>query len=274
MNLQIIILAAGQGTRMHSSLPKVLHPIGGKPMLLRVIETAQQLKPTAIHVIYGHQGERLQHALHQVPVNWVHQAEQLGTGHALLQALPYLTPDAQVLVLSGDVPLINLKTLQTLIKTSSCNASFALLVAHMPDPTGLGRIIRNEQDEISTIVEEKDANVQEKNIKEIYAGICSIKANYLADLLPLINNKNQQKEYLLTDLIKLAVSHNIKVNSATVDDLMEIQGVNTRLQLHQLERIWQQRIAERLLEQGVTIADAARFDVGANCTVVGMFLLM
>jgi bifunctional UDP-N-acetylglucosamine pyrophosphorylase/glucosamine-1-phosphate N-acetyltransferase len=253
MNLQIIILAAGQGKRMYSNTPKVLHQIAGKPMLVRVVETALQLNPEAIHVIYGHGGEQIKKSLPDLPVHWVHQAEQLGTGHAVMQALPHIPPQAQVLILSADVPLIQIKTLQALI--------LALLVTDLEDPTGLGRILRDNQGEIYSIVEEKDANVQEKIIKEIYSGICCARADDLELWLPQLGNSNAQGEYYLTEIIALAVKNKTPICSLTVKDPMEVQGVNNRLQLQQLERVWQQKTANNFLEQGVMIADAQRFDL-------------
>lgn len=265
MNLHIIILAAGQGKRMYSNTPKVLHQIAGKPMLVRVVETAQQLNPDVIHVIYGHGGEQLKKSLPDLPVHWVQQAEQLGTGHAVMQALPFIPPQAQVLVLSADVPLIQINTLRALIECSktadSQQSVLALLVANLEDPTGLGRIIRDNQDKVSNIVEEKDANEQEKNVKEIYTGICCASAADLTKWLPQLSNDNAQNEYYLTEIIALAVASQTAITSLATEDLAEIQGVNNRLQLQQLERVWQVREAERLLGQGVAIADAQRIDV-------------
>ncbi|MDP3268924.1 MAG: bifunctional UDP-N-acetylglucosamine diphosphorylase/glucosamine-1-phosphate N-acetyltransferase GlmU [Legionella sp.] len=264
MNLQIIILAAGQGKRMYSDTPKVLHQLAGKSMLLRVIETAQELNPQGIHIIYGHNGEQIKQSIPDIPVNWVYQAEQLGTGHAVMQALPYITPDAQVLILSADVPLIQTQTLQALIecnKTETQYRGLALLVARLPDPHGLGRIIRNDQGIISAIVEEKDATEQERKINEIYSGICCTKGANLAEWLPLLKNQNAQGEYYLTEIIALATQNGIPITSLNVENPMEIQGVNNRLQLQQLERIWQHRMAEQFLTQGVMLADAHRFDV-------------
>ncbi len=265
MKLHIVILAAGQGKRMYSDIPKVLHPIAGKAMLVRVVETAQQLNPDAIHVIYGHGGEQIKNALPDLPVHWVHQAEQLGTGHAVMQALPHIPPQTQVLVLSADVPLIQVSTLQALIELNktieSQQSALALLVAHLQDPTGLGRIIRNNQGEVSAIVEEKDANEQEKNVKEIYSGICCANSDDLGRWLPQLGNDNAQSEYYLTDIIALAVAGKTKIRTLNTTDNMEILGVNNRLQLQQLEREWQKREAEKLLLQGVFIADAARFDL-------------
>lgn len=265
MNLQIIVLAAGQGKRMYSTTPKVLHQIAGKPMLVRVVETAQQLNPDEIHVIYGHGGEQIRHSLPDLPVHWVHQAEQLGTGHAVMQALPGIPPQTLVLILSADVPLIQVDTLRSLIecsKTEDAHQSvLALLVAHVEDPTGLGRIIRNNQGAVCQIVEEKDANGQEKEINEIYAGICCVRAADLAKWLPQLTNNNMQNEYYLTEIIGLAVDSQTTINSLNTKDAAEIMGVNNQLQLQQLERIWQQRTAKRLMHQGVAIADAQRFDL-------------
>jgi bifunctional UDP-N-acetylglucosamine pyrophosphorylase/glucosamine-1-phosphate N-acetyltransferase len=288
MNLQIIILAAGQGKRMYSDLPKVLHPIAGKPMLAQVVATAQQLNPSAIHVIYGHGGEQIKKALPELPVNWVHQAEQLGTGHAVMQALPHIPADAQVLVLSADVPLIKTQTLHSLIECAqnpALDSPLALLVAHLNDPSGLGRIVRNDKGEVSLIVEEKDANEQEKQIKEIYTGICCATAADFAKWLPQLSNHNAQGEYYLTEIIALAVKDHTPITSLSAKEPMEIQGVNNRLQLQQLERVWQKKQAESLLEQGVMLADAQRFDlrgelvcgkdvfIDINCVLTGNVVL-
>ncbi|MFA6301615.1 MAG: bifunctional UDP-N-acetylglucosamine diphosphorylase/glucosamine-1-phosphate N-acetyltransferase GlmU [Legionella sp.] len=266
MNLQIIILAAGQGKRMHSKLPKVLHQLAGKPMLSWVIDTAKQLNPKAIHVIYGHGGEEIKTALPDTSIHWVHQAEQLGTGHAVMQALPHIAPDSQVLVLYADVPLIQSETLRALIESSN-QSSLALLVAELDKPQGLGRIIRNTQGEITSIVEEKDASEQEKNIKEIYTGICCAKAADLAKWLPQLKKNNAQGEYYLTEIIAMAVQDKLPIESLSCTDWAQVQGVNDRLQLQMLEREWQFRQAQKALESGVSLADAHRFDVrgSLNC---------
>lgn len=270
MNLQIIILAAGQGKRMYSNTPKVLHQLAGKPMLTRVVETAQQLNPDAIHVIYGHGGEQLKNSLPDLPVHWVHQSEQLGTGHAVLQALPFMPPQAQILVLSADVPLIQAETLKALIElattTNNQQSLLALLVAEVQNPTGLGRIIRNNQDEIYTIVEEKDASEQEKNVKEVYSGICCGTAANFKTWLPALGNSNAQGEYYLTEIIAMAVRDKVAITSLKAKENFEIQGVNNRMQLHQLERIWQRKQADTLLEAGVGLADASRFDLRGEMT--------
>lgn len=264
MSLQIVILAAGAGKRMFSQLPKVLHPIAGKPMLMHVVETAQQLNPDTIHVIYGHGGERIKNELPDLPVNWVLQKEQLGTGHAVLQALPKMPEKSQVLVLSADVPLIQQATLQALIQKATVSHGkmpLALLVAELENPTGLGRIVRDKTGAINAIVEEKDATAEQKQIKEIYSGICCAPASDLARWLPQLGCNNAQGEYYLTEIIAMAVAEQIPVVSITAGDICEIQGVNNRLQLQELERIWQRRKACDLLLNGVSIADAARIDI-------------
>lgn len=289
MNLQIIILAAGQGKRMYSDTPKVLHHLAGKPMLTHVVETAQQLNPDAIHIIYGHGGEQIKNSLPDLPVHWAHQAEQLGTGHAVLQALPHIPADAHVLVLSADVPLIQVETLQSLIECSqpqnTNHSVLALLVAELENPSGLGRIIRNNHGEIYSIVEEKDANEQEKNVKEIYSGICCTPASNLQKWLPQLTNNNAQGEYYLTEIISMAVNSKTPITSLSAKNSFEVQGINNRLQLQQMERIWQQRAANQLMEKGVTLADANRFDlrgelhcgkdvyIDINCVFTGKVVL-
>lgn len=260
MSLHIIILAAGQGKRMHSTTSKVLHKIGGKSMLERVVETASRLQPEGIHVIFGHGGEQLRNTLPELPVNWVHQAKQLGTGHAVLQALSHIPWTSHILVLSADVPLIQLDTLQALV--NACKPqSLGLLLASMADPDGLGRIVRNENGDICAIVEEKDATAEQRQIREIYSGICCAAAIDLNRWLPALSNDNAQGEYYLTEIIAMAVAEHLPIVSLQAMDCTEIQGVNNRAQLQQLERACQMRIAKELMEAGVTLADAARIDV-------------
>jgi bifunctional UDP-N-acetylglucosamine pyrophosphorylase / glucosamine-1-phosphate N-acetyltransferase len=280
-NLHIIILAAGQGKRMYSDTPKVLHTLGGVPMLTRVVDTAQLLNPDAIHVIYGYNGAHIIQASPHLPVHWIHQAEQLGTGHAVMQALPHIPIDAHVLILSADVPLIQIDTLQQLLKLDG----LALLVARLDEPYGLGRIIRNQDNKVIAIQEEKDASTEEKLICEIYSGMCATSAKNLSQWLPQLSNKNVQCEYYLTDIIRLALTQNIPINTLTAPHAFEILGVNNRTQLHQLERIYQSRAAHQLLEQGVTLADANRFDlrgqlmcgkdvfIDVNCVFTGTVIL-
>ncbi|QRN02489.1 UDP-N-acetylglucosamine diphosphorylase/glucosamine-1-phosphate N-acetyltransferase [Legionella sp. MW5194] len=261
MSLEIVILAAGMGKRMYSDLPKVLHPLAGKPMLERVVETAQQLHPQGIHVIYGHGGQQIKEALSHLSVNWVVQEQQLGTGHALLKALPHLHPKAQVLVLSGDVPLIQADTLKALVASATEAQALTLLLATLADPTGLGRIVRNPNQAIEAIVEEKDATPKQRQIREIYSGICCARVSDLARWLPRLTNDNAQGEYYLTEIITLAVNEGQTIGSMPTPHVFEIQGVNNRLQLQQLERVWQQYQAEKLMLQGIGIADAARIDI-------------
>lgn len=270
MSCHIIILAAGQGKRMFSSLPKVLQPLAGKPMLVHVVETAQQLNPKAIHVIYGHGGEQIRKQLPDLPVNWVFQAQQLGTGHAVMQALPHIPMDDQVLVLSADVPLIQVDTLKQLLAQCEVNAGYrpplGLLVTVLDKPYGLGRILRDQQGKIISIVEEKDANDEERLINEIYTGVCCAAAADLSRWLPQLNADNAQKEYYLTEIISMAVNDGILIESVSALDAAEVNGVNNFEQLQYLERIWQQRKAKALMLSGVRIADAARIDIRGELT--------
>lgn len=266
MALQVVVLAAGQGTRMCSTTPKVLHQLAGKPMLERVLETAYTLNPAACHVIIGHEGERIQQTFKDYPVNWVWQKEQLGTGHALRQALPHIPEDDVVLVLSADVPLIQASLLKRLIENASSNTntkatSLVLLLALLSDPTGLGRVLRNSNGEIYALVEEKDATESERKIQEIYSGICCAKAKDLNRWLPKLSSGNAQKEYYLTDIIKLAADEAHPIAFAHAPESWMIQGVNDRVQLERLERIWQLHAAEVLMRKGVTVADKHRVDI-------------
>lgn len=261
MSLHVVILAAGQGKRMHSTLPKVLHHLAGKPLLERVIETAQQLHPDAVHVIYGHGGEVTRSALQHHNVSWIKQTEQLGTGHALLQAMPFITAEARVLVLSGDVPLIQLPTLKALVDCAKKADSLALLLDTLTDPSGLGRIIRDEQNHIQAIVEEKDATPSQCLIQEIYTGICCANERDLRRWLPELSNNNAQNEYYLTDIIAKAVAEKQIIGSLYPQYHFEVLGINNKLQLQELERTWQRFLAEKLLLAGVGIADAARIDI-------------
>ena len=265
MGLNIIILAAGQGKRMCSALPKVLHPLGGKTMLERVIDVAMKLQPQCIQVIYGHGGEVLKQTLPNLPVQWVKQEEQLGTGHAVMQALPQIEDDHQVLVLSGDVPLIQPETLERLLSQSyspkNGRAPLRLLVTQLEQPTGLGRIIRNTQGAILAVVEEKDADAHQRQINEVYSGIYCAKAADLKRWLPKLSCDNAQQEYYLTEIISMAVNEDASIVSLCAEDSIEVQGVNDRYQLQVLERQWQQRVAKQLLLSGVQIADVSRIDI-------------
>lgn len=265
MSLHIVILAAGQGTRMHSKRPKVLHEIAGKPMLTRVVEASLGLNPTAIHVIIGHGGAHIKERLAALPVNWIVQEQSLGTGHAVMQALPHIPAESQVLVLSGDVPLVQTKTLQTFVdhcyQSNKLKDTLGLLVATLSDPYGLGRIVRNDHGHITAIVEEKDASEQQRQIQEIYSGICCANAENLNRWLPQLNCQNAQGEYYLTGIIALAATESTPIASCSVTNSIEIQGVNNRAQLQLLERAWQIELTTHLMHSGVTLADAARIDI-------------
>lgn len=266
MALHIIILAAGQGKRMLSSTPKVLHKVGGKAMLERVVDTALELNPEKIHVIFGHGGEKLKQALPDLPVNWVLQSEQLGTGHAVKQALPHIPSDSQVLILSADVPLIRKKTLQELIDRCPLPQTLGLLVVQAADPFGLGRIVRNQTGNIIAIVEEKDASNEQRQIQEIYSGICCTSALNLNRWLPALSNENAQQEYYLTEIISMAVKEQQPITWLQTQDYIETQGVNNRVQLQDLERVWQKQLAIQLMHKGATLADAARIDIRGELT--------
>ncbi|MDP3558888.1 MAG: bifunctional UDP-N-acetylglucosamine diphosphorylase/glucosamine-1-phosphate N-acetyltransferase GlmU [Legionellaceae bacterium] len=262
MQIEVVILAAGRGKRMYSDIPKVLHSVGGKPMLQHVIETAKAISPQEIHVIYGHQGDRIREALASQPVHWIQQAQTLGTGHAVLQALPHIHKDSFVLILSGDVPLIEPETLTELIDaTQMLPQSMGILVATYHNPTGLGRVIRHVGGTIERIVEEKDASPTERLIQEIYTGICCVRAADLQRWLPKLNKDNHQQEYYLTDIIQLASQEQTPIIGVTTPFPETTLGVNTRLQLHNAERTYQQRLAEKCLSAGVNIADIQRLDI-------------
>ncbi len=266
MSLHVVILAAGLGKRMQSLCPKVLHPIGGQPMLERVVNTALGLQPHTIHVVVGHGASHVQDALPTLPVHWVFQEAQQGTGHAVLQTMPHIPKDSLVLILYADVPLVRLDTLHSMVDHVRQHADLVLLLATVPNPSGLGRIIRNTQHRIESIVEEKDATPAQRAIHEIYSGICCAPAALMQRWLPQLDKNNAQGEYYLTDVIDMAVRDAIPIESFHVDDPMDIQGINDRLQLHQVERTLQQRIATQLMLSGVTLADASRIDVRGTLT--------
>lgn len=263
--LSVVILAAGQGTRMRSALPKVLHPVGGRPMLQRVIDTARVLEPEAIHIVHGFGGEDVRAAFPDSDLNWVEQAQQLGTGDAVRAALPDIPDAHRVLVLCGDVPLVTPETLQRLLAAGSDNP--ALLTMQMHDPTGYGRILRDADSQVAGIVEEKDAQAHQKAIREINTGLMVLPAGPLRLWLSDLSSDNAQGEFYLTDVISLARRDGIAVHAVTTDDAAEVQGINNRAQLAVVERAWQRRAAERLMRDGVTLLDPARFDQRGDVTV-------
>ena len=264
--LHVVILAAGQGTRMKSALPKVLHAIGGKPLLEHVIQTAMQLNADSLHVVYGHGGELVTQQLSQYDVNWVLQDQQLGTGHAVEQAMPSIPDNDSVLILYGDVPLIKLETLSKLI-TASEQGALGLLTANLPNPAGYGRIVRNDAGEVVKIVEEKDASEEQRKISEINTGMLALSSTKLKGWLDQLENNNAQGEYYLTDVIGMAALENITINTVQPDSLVEIEGVNNKMQLAELERAYQRQQAELLMLQGVTIRDPERFDLRGELEV-------
>lgn len=259
--LSVVILAAGQGKRMVSNLPKVLHSLGGKPLLAHVLIAASGLEAAVRVVVYGHGGEAVKAALVSEPdVLWVEQAEQLGTGHAVAQALPLLDDTGVTLVLYGDVPLIQSKTLQPLVDAAQ-RGQLALLTVELADPTGYGRIVRDDQGQVQRIVEEKDTTPSERCLSEVNTGILAVSTAKLRDWIAGLTNENAQGEYYLTDIIALAVCDGVPVEPFTVIEPLEVQGVNDRRQLALLERFYQARQAEYLMRNGVTLLDPARVDV-------------
>ena len=260
MTLDVVILAAGQGTRMKSQLPKVLQPLAGKPMLQWVIEAAQAIEASRIHVVIGHGADQVRERFSDWPVNWVVQDQQLGTGHALAQAMPSVNEGADVLVLYGDVPLIGAKTLEALLEGVS-TSGMALLTATMDDPSGYGRIVRDTEAKVTNIVEQKDATPEQLDINEINSGILAARAEDFNRWLPALSADNAQAEYYLTDTIAMAVDDGMAVNTRFAPALYEIQGVNSRLQLQELERVYQRQCAEQLMANGVSLADANRIDI-------------
>jgi bifunctional UDP-N-acetylglucosamine pyrophosphorylase / glucosamine-1-phosphate N-acetyltransferase len=260
MKLGVVILAAGQGTRMRSALPKVLHGLAGRPLLRHVVDTAGALGPARILVVYGHGGERVPAALADAGVGWVEQAQQLGTGHAVEQALPALEGVDRVLVLYGDVPLTALDTLEALVRLAD-GAPLALLTVTLDDPTGYGRILRDARGRVQRIVEHKDAGPAERTVREVNTGILVADRQRLGAWLQRVENANSQGEFYLTDIVALAVAEGVEVRTAQPASVDEVLGVNDRVQLAHLERVFQRRQAEALMRRGVTLGDPARFDL-------------
>jgi bifunctional UDP-N-acetylglucosamine pyrophosphorylase/glucosamine-1-phosphate N-acetyltransferase len=268
MSLQTIILAAGAGTRMRSSLPKVLHKIGGKPLLAHVHRLATQLGNNAVNVIYGHGGDQVLAALGGWHAEWTEQKERLGTGHAVMQVADWINDACTVLILYGDVPLLRLETARKLIGQVS-ETSMGLLTIRLANPAGYGRIVRDETGQVTSIVEEKDASTKQREIHEVNTGILAVNGGLLKSCLGRLTNNNAQGEYYLTDIIALAVGDGIQVLTSEPADEWEVLGVNNRLQLAELERHFQRRQADKLMEKGVTLADPARFDLRGEIGACG-----
>jgi bifunctional UDP-N-acetylglucosamine pyrophosphorylase/glucosamine-1-phosphate N-acetyltransferase len=259
MALEIIVLAAGVGKRMRSDLPKVLHPLAGRPLLAHVLDTARELAPRKIIVVHGHGAERVRDAFSGKDIDWVLQPEQLGTAHAVMQAMPRVSSDADVLLLYGDVPLVRAATLKRLLEAA--REGLALLTAELADPAAYGRIVRDASGRVTRIVELRDASGAERAIREINAGFYALSARRLSGWLKKIDNRNAQKEYYLTDLVALAVGEGVPLVAVKTDAPWEAAGVNSKRELAELERQYQRMQAERLLEAGVTLTDPARIDV-------------
>jgi bifunctional UDP-N-acetylglucosamine pyrophosphorylase / glucosamine-1-phosphate N-acetyltransferase len=266
MPLSIVILAAGQGKRMKSDLPKVLQPLAGQPMLAHVIATAKALHADSIHVVYGHGGEQVKQVLASEPVNWVLQAEQLGTGHAVAQAIPAIPDDHQVMILFGDVPLVRASTLQQLIEHAGAQG-FGVLTVVLDDPKGYGRIVRDNAGNVVRIVEEKDANTKERAIPEINTGLMIAPARSLRSWLAALKNDNAQGEYYLTDVIVMAARAGMKVNAVISPTEAEVLGVNDKVQLAKLEAALRAERASTLMLEGATLADPARIDIRGPVSV-------
>jgi len=264
-NLEVVILAAGQGTRMRSALPKVLHELAGKALVHHVINTAQLLKAKRIHTVIGHGAELVRERLGELPTHWALQLEQLGTGHAVAQAMPAVDDDSIVLVLYGDVPLVRAETLEKLLEAVT-DESIALLTVELANPTGYGRILRDQNNQIIAIVEQKDASKEQLAIREVNTGILAAPAKYLKQWLPQLSANNAQGEYYLTDIIALAVKNKLSVAAQQPLGEWEVQGVNNRLQLAELERQHQRNIADQLMTDGATLADPNRIDVRGHLT--------
>jgi len=265
MNLKVVILAAGKGTRMKSAMPKVLHCVAEKPMVEHVVDAASSLGATETILVVGHGADQVRETVTR-PVQYVEQLEQLGTGHAVQQALPLLQPDDTVLIGYGDVPLTKPATFKKLIDEVT-DSNIALLTVVLPDPTGYGRIVRDAQGRVTGIVEQKDATEEQLAINEGNTGILAAKASVLNELLGRIDNNNVQEEYYLTDIFALAVKQGLSITTHQPDHEWETSGVNSRLQLAELERIYQLDQAEQLMTDGVTLRDPMRIDVRGNLTV-------
>ena len=266
MKLGVVILAAGQGTRMKSDLPKVLHRLAGKPLLGHVIDCARSLSPVEIVVVYGHGGERVRAVFdEQQDLQWVEQAEQLGTGHAVQQAMPVLKTAEQVLILYGDVPLTRSETLQSLVAATE-HQGFGLLTVTLDNPTGYGRIVRNDGGRVQRIVEQKDASAEELTIDEVNTGIMCVPREHLAEWLGGLSNSNAQGEYYLTDVLAMAVADGFDIQVQQPALAVEAEGVNNRGQLATLERAHQRNIADQLMVDGVTLRDPSRLDVRGRVT--------
>ncbi|OGS90525.1 MAG: UDP-N-acetylglucosamine diphosphorylase/glucosamine-1-phosphate N-acetyltransferase [Gallionellales bacterium GWA2_60_18] len=261
--MNIVILAAGKGTRMYSDRPKVLHALAGKPLVRHVLDCALSLQPQRVCVVYGHGGEAVPQALAQYAATFVIQEPQLGTGHAVQQAMPHLADDSRTLVLYGDVPLTQHSTLHQM---QQAGEGLVLLTVNLDNPTGYGRIVRDAEGDVQCIVEQKDATPEQREIREVNTGIMLAPTGKLREWLSRLGNDNAQGEYYLTDIVAMAVRDGVAVHTAQPAQRWEVEGINSKGQLAALERIWQQFVANGLMAQGVTLADPARLDVRGQLT--------
>ncbi|WP_286240626.1 bifunctional UDP-N-acetylglucosamine diphosphorylase/glucosamine-1-phosphate N-acetyltransferase GlmU [Neptuniibacter halophilus] len=266
MSVDVVILAAGQGSRMKSNLPKVLHKVGGRSMLQHVIDTASRLDQVNTHVVIGHGAEQVRESLAGQAMNFALQAEQKGTGHAVAQAMPEVADNSVVLVLYGDVPLTRAETMQQMVDIAA-QGDLALLTVNLKDPTGYGRIVRDERDQVVAIVEHKDATPEQHKIAEVNTGILAVNSQYLQQWLPQLSSENAQGEYYLTDIIAMAATQGLRISAIQPEAEEEVQGVNNRVQLAELERWYQRQQAELLMLNGATLADPARIDVRGNVKI-------
>ncbi|MDX1692801.1 MAG: bifunctional UDP-N-acetylglucosamine diphosphorylase/glucosamine-1-phosphate N-acetyltransferase GlmU [Ketobacteraceae bacterium] len=270
MNLNVVILAAGKGSRMVSNLPKVLQPLAKKPLLSHVLTTSLNLKANKVIVVYGHGGDLVRETIDEIfadaPIVWVEQKEQLGTGHAVQQAIPELEPGTRTLILYGDVPLVTEASLNSFMGETATDGC-GVLTVKLEDAAGYGRIIRDDSYHVTQIVEEKDATDAQRQIREVNTGIMLVNTDLLAKWLPLLSNDNAQGEYYLTDIIKMANDEHVSVNATIVSDPMEVEGVNDKVQLANLERLYQQSRARDLMIAGATLADPHRVDIRGNVKV-------
>jgi bifunctional UDP-N-acetylglucosamine pyrophosphorylase/glucosamine-1-phosphate N-acetyltransferase len=265
--VSVVVLAAGQGKRMHSALPKVLQPLAGRPLLEHVLATARSVNPAAIHIVYGHGGDQVRAAFEgQADLKWAHQAEQLGTGHAVMQAIPKIPDDHTVLVLCGDVPLVGPDVVQKLV-ADSASGELALLTAIVADPAGYGRVLRSSRGDVQRIVEHKDASDIEQRVNEINTGLIAFNAGALRRCLAKLKNDNAQREYYLTDVIGLAIADGKRVRGTVAESATDVLGINDRAQLATAERTLQRRIGADLMSRGVTLADPERLDVRGEVVV-------
>lgn len=269
MTLDITILAAGQGKRMNSSIPKVLHYVGGASLLDHVYQTARELNPNRIWLVYGHGGDQVLRAMPHLNVDWIAQTEQRGTGHAVAQVSSHLEDTHTVLVLYGDVPLITADTLNRLLSLGEQACRLNVLTVTLENPYGYGRIVRSDDGKVQQIVEEKDTSLEQKKIREVNTGILCTSGALLKNWVSRLGNQNQQQEYYLTDIIAMAVSDGVPIHTTSPDELEEVLGVNNRAQLAILERAYQRRQACRLMECGVTLRDPERLDIRGSITILG-----